>query len=63
MNGATTRVAPASRQASLAELRLLTTPHSDFMKIVDRFLELPLSNEAKRKFLWDNWVWLYGFEG
>jgi len=29
---------------------------------VERFLELPLSSQAKRKFLWDNCTRLYGFD-
>ena len=31
-------------------------PHADskYPKAVERFLELPLSSQAKRKFLWDN---------
>ena len=40
-------------------------PHADskYPQSVDRFLELPLSDDAKRKFLWDNCARLYGFEG
>ena len=38
-------------------------PHADskYPQSVDRFLELPLSDDAKRKFLWDNCARLYGF--
>ena len=37
-------------------------PHADskYPKSVDRFLEMPLSDETKRKFLWDNCARLYG---
>jgi len=36
-------------------------PHADskFPKSVDAFLELPLSEQARRKILWDNWGRLY----
>ena len=39
-------------------------PHADskYPKAVERFLELPLSSQAKRKFLWDNCAKLYGFD-
>jgi len=33
-----------------------------YPKAVERFLELPLSSQAKRKFLWDNCAKLYGFD-
>jgi len=36
---------------------------SKYPKAVERFLELPLSSQAKRKFLWDNCAKLYGFDG
>ena len=38
-------------------------PHADskYPNSVDKFLEMPLSDETKRKFLWDNCVRLYGF--
>ena len=29
---------------------------------VERFLQLPLSSQAKRKFLWDSCARLYGFD-
>jgi predicted TIM-barrel fold metal-dependent hydrolase len=38
-------------------------PDSKFPNAVDRFLSLPLSDETKRKFLWDNCARLYGIEG
>ena len=36
-------------------------PHPDtkFPHAVEKFLELPLSDETKRKFLWDNCARLY----
>ena len=39
-------------------------PHADskYPHAVERFLELPLSNQAKRKCLWDNCAKLYGFD-
>jgi len=39
-------------------------PHSDsmFPHSVTAFLKLPLSDESKRKILWDNWANLYGFD-
>ena len=39
-------------------------PHADSKdpKAVERFLALPLSSQAKRKFLWDNCAKLYGFD-
>jgi predicted TIM-barrel fold metal-dependent hydrolase len=39
-------------------------PHADskYPHAVERFLELPLSNKAKRKCLWDNCAKLYGFD-
>ena len=39
-------------------------PHADskYPNAVERFLELPLSSQAKRKFLWDNCAKLYGFD-
>ena len=38
-------------------------PHADskYPNAVARFLELPLSSQVKRKFLWDNCARLYGF--
>lgn len=40
-------------------------PHADskYPQSVERFLEMPLPEEVKRKFLWDNCARLYGFEG
>ena len=38
-------------------------PHADskYPLAVERFLEMPLSDDVKRKFLWDNCARLYGF--
>jgi predicted TIM-barrel fold metal-dependent hydrolase len=38
-------------------------PHGDakFPRSVDRFLKLPLAEQSRRKFLWDNCARLYGF--
>jgi predicted TIM-barrel fold metal-dependent hydrolase len=38
-------------------------PHSDshFPEATSLFLKLPLSEESKRKILWDNCARLYGF--
>jgi predicted TIM-barrel fold metal-dependent hydrolase len=40
-------------------------PHADskYPKSVDRFLRMPLTDQTKRKFLWDNCAKLYGLEG
>ena len=40
------------------------SPHADSKdpQAVERFLALPLSSQAKRKFLWDNCAKLYGFD-
>ena len=40
-------------------------PHADskYPKSVDRFLQMSLSQQAKRKILWDNCARLYGVEG
>jgi len=40
-------------------------PHGDskFPDAVKAFLKLPLSDESKRKILWDNWVTLYRIGG
>jgi uncharacterized protein len=40
-------------------------PHVDtkFPKSVDRFLELPIGEEDKRKILWDNCAAYYGIVG
>jgi len=40
-------------------------PHADskYPKSVERFLQMPLSDQTKRKFLWDNCARLYGLEG
>jgi predicted TIM-barrel fold metal-dependent hydrolase len=37
-------------------------PHGDskFPHAVENFLKLPISDESKRKILWDNWARLYG---
>jgi predicted TIM-barrel fold metal-dependent hydrolase len=39
-------------------------PHADskYPQSVDRFLEMPLSDDVRRKFLWDNCARLYGFD-
>jgi len=39
-------------------------PHSDskYPHSVTAFMKLPLSDESKRKILWDNWATLYGFD-
>ena len=39
-------------------------PHADskYPQAVERFLTLPLSSQAKRKFLWDNCAKRYGFD-
>jgi predicted TIM-barrel fold metal-dependent hydrolase len=39
-------------------------PHSDskYPHSVTAFLKLPLSDESKKKILWDNWANLYGFD-
>ena len=39
-------------------------PHSDskYPHSVTAFMKLPLSDESKRKILWDNWARLYGFD-
>ncbi len=40
-------------------------PHADskYPRSVERFLQMPLSEQAKRKFLWDNCARLYHLEG
>jgi len=40
-------------------------PHADskYPKSVERFLEMDLSDQARRKFLWDNCARLYKLEG
>jgi len=40
-------------------------PHADskYPGAVERFLQMPLSDQAKRKFLWDNCARLFGLEG
>ena len=40
-------------------------PHADskYPGAVERFLQMPLSDQARRKFLWDNTARLFGFEG
>ena len=40
-------------------------PHADskYPKSVERFLRMPLPDQTKRKFLWDNYARLYGLEG
>ena len=40
-------------------------PHADskYPGSVERFLQMPLSDQARRKFLWDNCARLFGFEG
>jgi predicted TIM-barrel fold metal-dependent hydrolase len=40
-------------------------PHADskYPKSVDRFLQMPFTDQTKRKFLWDNCAKLYGLEG
>jgi predicted TIM-barrel fold metal-dependent hydrolase len=39
-------------------------PHPDakFPHAVERFLDLPLADATRRKFLWDNCARLYGIE-
>jgi predicted TIM-barrel fold metal-dependent hydrolase len=40
-------------------------PHGDskYPEAVDRFLELPLADEAKRNILWDNCAVYYALQG
>ena len=40
-------------------------PHGDskFPEAIDRFLEIDISDEAKRNILWDNCASYYGIEG
>jgi uncharacterized protein len=40
-------------------------PHADskYPKSVESFLELPLSDDSRRKILWDNWTRLYAIPG
>ncbi len=37
-------------------------PDSKFPHAVDKFLSMPLSDEVRRKFLWDNCVRLYNLD-
>ena len=38
-------------------------PDSSFPHAIDEFLELDLSDETKRKILWDNCARFYGIDG
>ena len=38
------------------------TPTPNTLQAVDRFLRMPLTDQTKRKFLWDNCATLYGLE-
>ncbi len=52
-------------ESGLADSVVFSTdyPHSDsaYPKSIDTFLEMPLSEESKRKILWDNCARMYGF--